>query len=36
MNAIIEAFHLTTYKDYQRGARQIITAIHEHYLKNID
>ena len=33
--AIKEAFHLTSYKDYQRGARQAITAIHEHFLINI-
>ena len=33
--AIKEAFHLSSYKDYQRGTRQAITAIHEHFLKAI-
>ena len=33
--AIKEAFHLSSYKDYQRGARQAITAIHEQFLKAI-
>ena len=33
--AIKEVFHLTSYKDYQRGSRQAITAIHEQLLKAI-
>lgn len=31
---IKEAFNLRTYDDYQRVARQTITAIHEHYSRN--
>lgn len=34
MATIKEAFNLRTYDDYQRVARQTITAIHEHYSRN--